>query len=51
MKETTFAENDYFLILVFKENHVFIEEEDNPSEKVIIVEEKLDILIKMSLET
>ena len=26
VKETTFAENDYFLDLVFKENHVFIEE-------------------------
>ena len=26
----------------FKENHVFIEEEDNPSNKVVIVEEELD---------
>ena len=27
---------------IFKENHVFIEKEDNPSENVVIVEEKLD---------
>ena len=27
---------------IFKENHVFIEEEDKPSEKVIIVEGELD---------
>ena len=39
MKETTFAENAYFLVLVFKENHVFIEEE-SPPVKVIIVEKE-----------
>ena len=27
---------------IFKENHVFIEEEDNPSDKVDMVEEELD---------
>ena len=27
---------------VFKENHVFIEEKDNPSDKVVMVEEELD---------
>ena len=39
VKETTFAENDYFLVLVFKENHVFIEEKI-PSVKVIRVEKE-----------
>ena len=28
--------------LILKENRVFIEEEDNPSDKVVIVEEDLD---------
>ena len=27
---------------IFKENHVFIEEENNPSEKVVTVDEELD---------
>ena len=27
---------------VFKENHVFIEEEDNPTDKVVMLEEELD---------
>ena len=27
---------------IFKKNHVSIEEEDNPSEKVVIVEEETD---------
>ena len=27
---------------IFKENHVFIEEEDNPSDKVVMIEEELD---------
>ena len=27
---------------IFQENHVFIEEEDNPSEKVVMVKGKLD---------
>ena len=31
----------YISSFIFKENNVFIEE-DNPSEKVVIVEEKLD---------
>ena len=39
VKETTFAENDYCLVLVFKENHVFIEEKI-PSVKVIRVEKE-----------
>ena len=42
MNETTFAEDYYFLVLVFKKNHVFIEEEDNPSEEVTIAEEEID---------
>ena len=29
---------------IFKENHVFIEEEDKPSEKVIMIEEELDVI-------
>ena len=32
----------YVLVLFSKKNHVLIEEEDNPSEKVVIVEEELD---------
>ena len=28
----------------FKENHVFIEEEDNPSDKVVMVKEELDVI-------
>ena len=36
MEETTFLDNDYVLVLFSKKNHVFIEEEDNPSEKVAI---------------
>ena len=27
---------------IFKENHVFIEEEDNLSDKVVLTEEELD---------
>ena len=27
---------------IFKENHVFIEEDDNPLDKVVTVEEELD---------
>ena len=27
---------------IFKENHVFIEEEDRPSDKVVIVEKELN---------
>ena len=30
------------LIFTFKENHVFIEEEDIPSDKVVMAKEKLD---------
>ena len=30
------------LSFIFKENHVFIEEEENTSDKVVIVEEELD---------
>ena len=36
-----FADNENFKF-IFKENRVFIEEEGNPSEKVVIVEEELD---------
>ena len=41
MEETAFADNDYVLFIFSKKNHVFIEEEDNPSEKVVIVEEEM----------
>ena len=34
----------------FKENHVFIEEEDNPSDKVITVVEELDGIDKDGIE-
>ena len=33
------------LSFVFKENHVFTEEEDNLSDKIVIVEEELDGII------
>ena len=32
MKETSFARNDYVLLLVSKQNHILIEEENKPSE-------------------
>ena len=43
MAETTFTDIGFsnFSRFIFKENYVFIEEKDNPSEKVDIVEEKL----------
>ena len=43
--ETTIADIDffYFLVLFLKKNHGFIEE-DNPSEKVVTVEEKLNVV-------
>ena len=43
--ETTIADIDffYFLFLFSKKNHGFIEE-DNPSEKVVTVEEKLNFV-------
>ena len=43
--ETTIADIDffYFLVLFSKKNHGFIEE-DNPSEKVVTVEEKLNVV-------
>ena len=37
LKETMLTDID-FSSLIFKENHFFIENEDNPSEKVAIVE-------------
>ena len=40
-QETSFADTRRSSFL-FKENCVFIEEEDNPTDKVVIVEEKLD---------
>ena len=42
-EEATFADIDFFYIssFIFKGNHALIQE-DNPSEKIIIVEEELD---------
>ena len=40
----------YFSSFVFKENQVF-NEEDNPSQNVVIVEKELDIFTYMTLET
>ena len=39
IEETTFTDIDFFYVssFIFKENHVLIEEE-NPSEKFVIVE-------------
>ena len=44
MEETTFTVIDllHCFNFAFKVKHVFIEEEDNPSEKVAIVKKKLD---------
>ena len=41
---TTFAELIFliFSIFIFKVNHVFMEEKDNPAEKVVIDEEELE---------
>ena len=41
MKETTFADTDLFHFASFILNHSFIEE-DNTSEKVVIIEEELN---------
>ena len=42
IEKTTFADIDFcFSCCIFKKNHGFIEE-DNPSEKVVIVEEELN---------
>ena len=43
VEETTFADIIFFYVssFIFKENHVLIEE-DNPSEKIVIVEEELE---------
>ena len=41
MQETAFPDID-FSSFIFKVNHAFIEEEDNPSEKVAVYEEELD---------
>ena len=43
IEETTFADIDFlhFFSLIFKENHVLVEE-DNPSEKNLIVTKELD---------
>ena len=42
MQETTFANIDFsvFSSFIFKVNHVFMEEKDNPSEKVVMHEEE-----------
>ena len=44
MQETAFADIDYtdFSSIAFKVNHIFMKEEDNPSEKVVIDEEELN---------
>ena len=41
-----FADIDFsdFPIFIFKVNHVFVEEKDNPVEKVVIDEGELDII-------
>ena len=42
IEETIFADIGFDISsFIFKENHVLIEQ-DNPSEKIVIVEEKLD---------
>ena len=41
MEDSTFADID-FSSFIFKVNHVFMEETDNPVEKVVIDEEDLD---------
>ena len=44
MQDPTFADIDFsdFSIFIFKVYHVFMEEKDNPLEKVVIDEEELD---------
>ena len=46
MQDSTFAEIDFsdYSILILKVNHIFLEEKDNPAEKVVIDEEELDAL-------
>ena len=48
MQEIPFASIDFsdFSSFIFKVNHVFLEEKDNPPEKVVIDEEELDGLEK-----
>ena len=41
IEETSFADNET-IKFIFKDIHVFIEEEDNPSDKVVTFEEELD---------
>ena len=44
MQNSMLADNDFsdFPIFIFKVNHVFVEEKDNPVEKVVIDEGELD---------
>ena len=46
MQNSMFADIDFsdFPIFIFKVNHVFVEEKDNPVEKVVIDEGELDII-------
>ena len=48
MQEIPFGSIDFsdFSSFIFKVNHVFLEEKDNPPEKVVIDEEELDGLEK-----
>ena len=50
MYETSFTDKRRSSFL-FTENHIFIEEEINPADKVVIVEEVLDRINKIVLET
>ena len=46
MQKSMFVDIDFsdFPIFIFKVNHVFVEEKDNPVEKVVINEGELDII-------
>ena len=48
MQDSKFADIDFsnFSSFIFKVNHVFMEEKDNPSEKVAIDKEDLDNIEK-----
>ena len=51
MQDSKFADIDFsdFSSFIFKVNHVFMEEKDNPAEKVAIDEEDLDNIEKDSI--
>ena len=42
MQDSTFADFSNFSSFIFKVNHIFMKEKDNPVEKVVIDEEELD---------